>query len=94
MAMAANKTTIFLNLILVLSLLLLISVAESRGIGSLGKKGEPECNAVVGVKSGDTCDGIAKEFNLTTEFFNAINPNVNCDALFVAQWICVDGTVN
>ncbi|KAK6932470.1 LysM domain [Dillenia turbinata] len=94
MAKAANKTTIVLNLILVLSLLLLISMAESRGIGALGKKGEPDCNTVVGLKSGDTCDGIAKEFNLTQEFFNAINPNVDCDALFVGQWICVDGTVN
>ncbi|KAK6932480.1 LysM domain [Dillenia turbinata] len=86
-----------LNMILVLSLLLIVSVAESKRIGAIGFKkaeGTPTCETVYSVVSGDTCSGIQQEFNLTEQFFDAINPNLNCDALFVAQWICVDGTVN
>ena len=63
-------------------------------IGITAKKSTPECDAVVGVESGDTCFDIADKFQLTTEFFDSINPNLNCDALFVGQWVCVDGTVN
>ncbi|KAJ9690275.1 hypothetical protein PVL29_012766 [Vitis rotundifolia] len=88
MAKANNKS---LNLIFMLSLLILVSMAESR---FLGAKATPECDAVVGVESGDTCFDIADKFQLTTEFFDSINPNLNCDALFVGQWICVDGTAN
>ena len=57
-------------------------------------KATPECDTVVGVESGDTCFDIADKFQLTTEFFDSINPNLNCDALFVGQWVCVDGTAN
>ncbi|KAJ9690276.1 hypothetical protein PVL29_012767 [Vitis rotundifolia] len=93
MAKANSKS---LNLIFMLSLLILVSMAESRflGFGTAAKKATPQCDTVVGVESGDTCFDIAEKFQLTTEFFDSINPNLNCDALFVGQWVCVDGTVN
>lgn len=53
-----------------------------------------KCDSVYGVKSGDTCFGVAQMFNLSTEFFDAINPNLNCTALFVGQWLCLDGKLS
>ncbi|KAJ9690277.1 hypothetical protein PVL29_012768 [Vitis rotundifolia] len=89
MAKANNRS---LNLVLMLSLLILVSVVESSFLGA--KKATPQCDTVVGVESGDTCLDIAEKFQLSTEFFDSINPNLNCDALFVGQWVCVDGTAN
>ena len=61
----------------------------------LGKSDStPECETVFGVGAGDTCFAVTQAFNLTTEFFSALNPNLNCEALFVGEWLCVDGTVN
>nr|CAN82204.1 hypothetical protein VITISV_000174 [Vitis vinifera] len=88
----ANKIATSLNLALMLSLLIFVSIAESRILGA--KEATPQCDAVVGVESGDTCFDIADKLQLTTEFFDSINPNLNCDALFVGQWVCVDGTAN
>lgn len=51
----------------------------------------PTCTSVVGVKSGDSCFGIAQTYKLTTGFFDYINPNLNCNKLFVGEWICIDG---
>lgn len=55
------------------------------------KSTAPSCNAVYGVVSGDTCFAVTKMFNLTTKFFDSINPNLECDTLFVGQWLCVGG---
>jgi hypothetical protein len=52
------------------------------------------CDSVYGVKSGDTCVGVTQKFNLPTELFDAFNPNLNCSALFVSQWLCIDGNIN
>ncbi|KAI8007464.1 hypothetical protein LOK49_LG07G01052 [Camellia lanceoleosa] len=52
------------------------------------------CETVVGVNSGDTCISIAKASQLTIDFFISINPNVNCKALFVGQWVCAAGSPN
>ncbi|KAJ8621647.1 hypothetical protein MRB53_030176 [Persea americana] len=80
-----------------LSLLLIISMAEARLFGStqvFGKKDStPECVTVHGVVSGETCFSVTQTYNLTTDFFIAINPNLNCSALFVGQWLCISGTV-
>jgi len=59
--------------------------------GSLKAK-TPECDEVFGVGSGDNCFDITQTFNLTTKLFDSINPNLNCDALFVGQWLCVAGS--
>ncbi|KAJ4717582.1 Peptidoglycan-binding lysin domain [Melia azedarach] len=86
--MANTKTSMFLNIALLLALLLVVSLAEGR---KLAAGSAPQCDLVFGVQEGDTCFGITKQFDLTTEFFNSINPNLNCDALFVGQWVCVAG---
>lgn len=52
-----------------------------------------DCNSVYPVQDGDTCFAVTQMFKLTTDFFTSINPNLNCDALFVGQWLCVDGTL-
>lgn len=52
------------------------------------------CESVVGVESGDTCFGLAQSHHLTATAFSAINPNLNCTALFVGQWLCVDASAS
>ncbi|RWR93270.1 Peptidoglycan-binding Lysin subgroup [Cinnamomum micranthum f. kanehirae] len=97
MAKANNTSVMFFNLALMLSLLLIISIAEARLFGSVQvferKDPAPVCITVHGVVSGETCFSVTQTFNLTTEFFSVINPNLNCDAIFVGQWLCVSGTV-
>lgn len=54
----------------------------------------PECKSVYAAEDGDTCTTIIQKFSLTTDFFGAVNPNLNCDNIFVGQWLCINGTVN
>ncbi|KAF9587458.1 hypothetical protein IFM89_003397 [Coptis chinensis] len=84
---------ILLKLVLVL---VLVCMVEGRLFGAETVKAQasPSCQAVFGVPENETCFDITQKFSLTTEFFIAINPNINCDKLFVGQWICVAGTVN
>ncbi|KAK3014605.1 hypothetical protein RJ639_009838 [Escallonia herrerae] len=90
MAMAyTSKVSLYLNMAVILSFLLIITMAESRSTPSIGfstVKAAPSCDTVYGVQSEDTCFGIAQTFKLTTEFFDSINPNINCAAIFVGQW--------
>ncbi|KAI6699826.1 hypothetical protein NL676_014150 [Syzygium grande] len=87
-----HKSTIFFNLVLILFFVLKVSVVESGVVGRVpSAKPGLVCDKVVGVKSGDTCLAIAEQFKLTTEAFHFINPNLNCDALFVDQWLCIAG---
>lgn len=53
-----------------------------------------KCESVYGVKTGDTCFEIAQTFSVPIEFFDSINPNLNCTALFVGQWVCLNGTLS
>ncbi|KAK9089496.1 hypothetical protein Scep_028578 [Stephania cephalantha] len=86
------------KLALLLTLLLIASAAESRLFGAFGankKATTPTltCFTPYGVQSGETCFSIKKEFGLSDDaHFSAINPNLNCDALFVGQWICISGS--
>ncbi|XVE80198.1 hypothetical protein DITRI_Ditri14bG0120400 [Diplodiscus trichospermus] len=92
MAKSGNKIAMLTNFVLIVALLVIVSMAESREIGLLkGKKSAPSCNKVYGAVSGDTCFGVTNMFNLTTTFFDSINPNLDCDSLFVGQWLCVAG---
>ncbi|OVA08002.1 Peptidoglycan-binding lysin domain [Macleaya cordata] len=97
MAKVSNKAAaMFFNLVLMISVLLIFSMAEGRLLSGFGKAKatSPKCEFVVGVQSGDTCFDITQKFNTTAEFFTEINPNLQCDKLFVGQWLCVAGTVN
>ncbi|KAK3011124.1 hypothetical protein RJ639_012683 [Escallonia herrerae] len=92
-----NKLAMSLYMVVIVSFLLTSTIAESRSTPSIGfavAKAAPSCDTVFGVRSGDTCFGIVQTFKLTTEFFDSINPNLNCTALFSGQWVCVDGTAN
>ncbi|KAF9608775.1 hypothetical protein IFM89_011396 [Coptis chinensis] len=86
MAKINNKAAMF-NIVFMLSLLLIVSMADGRGKTL-------QCDKVVGVQGGDTCLGIIQSSNSTTATFVAINPNLNCSALFVGQWLCVSATFN
>ncbi|CAN6719280.1 unnamed protein product [Malus baccata var. baccata] len=60
-------------------------------VGFGGVKATARCQKVYGVEAGDTCNGIMAKFKLTAHFF-AINPNINCNTIFVGQWLCIAGT--
>ncbi|XP_048227745.1 uncharacterized protein LOC125369443 [Ricinus communis] len=94
MAKFNNKASMLLKLAIMLSLFVMISTAQSRkiSIGFGNAKSTPECDSVYGAQDGDTCTSLAAQFDLTLEFFSSINPNLNCDAIFVGQWLCTDGT--
>ncbi|KAK2985929.1 hypothetical protein RJ640_008145 [Escallonia rubra] len=89
-----NRAAKFLNLILILALFVTISMADSRFIGIGFTKVPPICSKVHGAQIGDTCFSVAKTFNLTTEDFNGINPNLDCTRIFVGEWLCVNGLAN
>ncbi|KAK8275488.1 hypothetical protein V6Z12_D10G140600, partial [Gossypium hirsutum] len=92
MAKANNNVAMFLNLVLMISFLLIINMAET-GFIEHGKAKEltPTCVSIYGQQEGDTCFSITQAFNLTLDFFLQINPNLNCDSIFVGEWLCVDG---
>ncbi|KAK1424555.1 hypothetical protein QVD17_19887 [Tagetes erecta] len=80
----------------ILPLCLMLAVfAESRITLTHGfQKTEPNvaCNQVTGVESGEDCTSISQSFKMTLKSFLAINPNINCETIFVGQWVCIDGT--
>ncbi|KAF5739079.1 hypothetical protein HS088_TW12G00277 [Tripterygium wilfordii] len=97
MAGANTQTALFFNLLLLLSLLFIVNLAESRSIPTGLTGGGPttlQCASVYGVAAGETCFAVTQKFNLTSEVFASINPNLNCNVIFVGQWICVNGSVN
>ncbi|KAF5760631.1 putative LysM domain-containing protein [Helianthus annuus] len=51
------------------------------------------CDQVISVESGDDCTTISQSLKISLESFLAINPNINCEAMFVGQWVCIDGSV-
>ena len=53
-----------------------------------------ECKTVYGVEVGDTCSLIIQKINQSFDAFLAINPNINCDTIFIGQWVCINGNVN
>ncbi|KAI5660758.1 hypothetical protein M9H77_20081 [Catharanthus roseus] len=93
--MANNKATIYLSFAFVI--LFILSMAESRALnGGLGATQTISnqvvvCDKIYGAQSGDNCFSIALQFNLTTEFFASLNPNLNCNHIFIGEWLCVDG---
>ncbi|KAI3498859.1 hypothetical protein L1887_34645 [Cichorium endivia] len=92
----AKNASLFVKMAAVLSLfLMLIVLSESRFTltdGAQKAKSAVVCNQVVGVGAGEDCTIISKEFKLTLASFLAINPNINCESVFVGQWVCIDGS--
>ncbi|OIT36753.1 PREDICTED: lysM domain-containing protein ARB_03442-like [Nicotiana attenuata] len=74
-------------------LLLLINMAESRNLSSgTGKNSALICSKIYGANIGDTCFSIIQNFSVTPEAFTTFNPNLNCNKMFVGEWICIDGS--
>nr|GLL45759.1 hypothetical protein DCAR_004146 [Ipomoea trifida] len=88
-----SKASMFQIIASLFLLIVVFALAETNPFGGIIGAG-PSCFTVVGVKEGDTCFDIAKSFNVSTKDFNAINPNLNCTALFIGQWLCIEGSVN
>ncbi|XP_070004270.1 secreted LysM effector Lys2-like [Nicotiana sylvestris] len=92
MAGLSNDAAKKFYLALFLSFLLIAFDVESRKIDITGKSNATlVCNSTYGAEIGDTCFDVAEKFKLTAVEFGALNPNINCDAIFVGQWLCVDG---
>ncbi|GAA0138970.1 hypothetical protein LIER_00610 [Lithospermum erythrorhizon] len=75
---------------LLLAFLLIISNAECR-ISPTEPAAFLSCTQVHGAEVGDTCTTIPQNFGLGAESFLEINPNMNCDNIFVGQWLCISG---
>ena len=74
---------------------IIFDIWHVRTVGFVEGKGTVvECQTVYGADVGDTCSLIIQKINQSFEAFLAINPNINCDKIFVGQWVCVDGKVN
>ncbi|PRQ21050.1 putative LysM domain-containing protein [Rosa chinensis] len=73
------------------NLVVLIELACFNFYG-VGGNGKPECDSVYGIKPTNQCSGIMQAFGLSADEFFAINPNLNCNAIFVGQWICISGS--
>uniref|UniRef100_A0A7N0VBP8 LysM domain-containing protein n=1 Tax=Kalanchoe fedtschenkoi TaxID=63787 RepID=A0A7N0VBP8_KALFE len=54
----------------------------------------PNCNLIFSVRSGDICFKITQQLNLTTAFFQKMNPNLVCERLFVGEWVCIGESAN
>uniref|UniRef100_A0A0E0JPK9 LysM domain-containing protein n=1 Tax=Oryza punctata TaxID=4537 RepID=A0A0E0JPK9_ORYPU len=48
------------------------------------------CNKVHGVQTSETCFSVSQSSGLTQDQFLAFNPNINCEKVFVGQWVCLD----
>ncbi|KAL7605106.1 hypothetical protein Lser_V15G16571 [Lactuca serriola] len=92
----AKNASLFVKTATVFSLfLMLIVLSESRFTlidGVQKAKSALVCSHVVGVEAGDDCTIISKEFGMSLASFLAINPNINCESVFVGQWVCIDGS--
>ncbi|XAR53679.1 hypothetical protein NMG60_11022324 [Bertholletia excelsa] len=95
MATASHKTTMFLNMALILSPLIIISIYEGRSILD-GEyiKSVPSYFTVNRMKRETHALILLRHSIIQLNFFNSINPNLNCDSLFEGQWLCVDGATN
>ncbi|THG03713.1 hypothetical protein TEA_009082 [Camellia sinensis var. sinensis] len=61
-----------------------VGLAVGVGFG-FEQQAAPNCDTVYGVEIGDTCFSVTQQFNLTTEFFTEINPNLVCDKVIMIK---------
>ncbi|OEL18951.1 hypothetical protein BAE44_0020030 [Dichanthelium oligosanthes] len=47
------------------------------------------CTKVYGVQKRETCFAVARAEGITLKKFLRFNPNINCDNLFIGQWVCL-----
>ncbi|MCD7453673.1 hypothetical protein HAX54_021828 [Datura stramonium] len=91
MARASYESTMLVSFVLLF--LLSISMAESRIVSSgIGMNSALICSKIYGANIGDTCFSIMQQFSVNPQAFATFNPNLNCDKMFVGEWICLDGS--
>ncbi|CAL4961040.1 unnamed protein product [Urochloa decumbens] len=47
------------------------------------------CKIAYGIKERETCFAVAKATRMPLKKFLRFNPNINCDNLFIGQWVCL-----
>ncbi|CAO2166631.1 unnamed protein product [Urochloa humidicola] len=48
------------------------------------------CLKPYGIKENETCFAVAQTTGLGLDTFLRFNPNINCNNLFVGQWVCLN----
>ncbi|MFS8032888.1 putative LysM domain-containing protein [Helianthus anomalus] len=86
-----NNKTIFMLIVFIFVGIMTTTQGETISVDT--STPTPYCTSVIGVKSGDTCFDIAHKSKLSSKLFKLINPNLNCNNLFVGEWICIGGVV-
>ncbi|CAO2177992.1 unnamed protein product [Urochloa humidicola] len=89
--------------LLIASLLVAVSLADARltihhdvhgvfFVNDVAAVPALSCSKVHGVKVGETCSSVAQAAGLTQDDFLGFNPNINCEKVFVGQWVCLAAT--
>nr|CAB3478514.1 unnamed protein product [Digitaria exilis] len=85
--------------LLIASLLVAVAIADARltlhydahgrayFVSDAAKVPALTCSEVHAVKVGETCFSIAQAAGLTQEQFLGFNPNINCEKVFIGQWL-------
>ncbi|KAF8766125.1 hypothetical protein HU200_007622 [Digitaria exilis] len=47
------------------------------------------CDKVHGVQKHETCFAVSQAEGLSLKKFLRFNPNINCNNLFIGQWVCL-----
>nr|CAB3478511.1 unnamed protein product [Digitaria exilis] len=47
------------------------------------------CDKVYGVQKHETCFAVSQAAGLSLKKFLRFNPNINCNNLFIGQWVCL-----
>ncbi|TMW81532.1 hypothetical protein EJD97_009090 [Solanum chilense] len=82
-------------LILGLSFLLILTSYQGLAVFFKGTNiVNPDCTRIYAAQAGDTCESLIEFFDLNAQVFNDINPNLNCDNIFVGEWLCTNGTIS
>ncbi|PHT43286.1 hypothetical protein CQW23_17311 [Capsicum baccatum] len=91
-----NSINCYFNVALVLTFLLTLSPSLGRMLASNSEASQaiPTCTTVYNVDTGDTCNSVIKSFDVNAELFSSLNPNLNCNDLFVGEYLCLNGTLS
>uniref|UniRef100_A0A7N0TIS4 LysM domain-containing protein n=1 Tax=Kalanchoe fedtschenkoi TaxID=63787 RepID=A0A7N0TIS4_KALFE len=96
MAKFSNRAALMFNLALMVTLLLTVTMVESRfntnTVAPEQKATGPVCATIYGAQAGDSCFSITKFFGISMEFFSELNPNLVCEKIFVGEWLCISGS--
>ncbi|CAO2197373.1 unnamed protein product [Urochloa humidicola] len=48
------------------------------------------CQKPYGIKEHETCFAVSQTTGLSLDTFLRFNPNINCNNLFIGQWVCLN----